>query len=102
MRFEFRNKDLAELYAQKLNAERYPADVITKFFECMNFVAEAVDLRDLYALKSLHFEKLLGKWKKLEMRSLRLTKKWRLFVTVEIDEMGEKLVVWEINKHEYE
>ena len=37
-----------------------------------------MDERDLYAMKSLHFEKLKGDRK--DVRSLRLNKQWRLIV----------------------
>ena len=44
----------------------------------MQVVRAAVDERDLYAMKSLHFEKLKGDRK--DERSLRLNKQWRLIV----------------------
>ena len=46
----------------------------------MQVIRAAVDERDLYAMKSLHFEKLKGS--RQDERSLRLNKQWRLIVKI--------------------
>jgi proteic killer suppression protein len=48
------------LYYEEKGAHKYPAEVVDAFFEKMSIIEAAIDLRDLYALKSLHFEKLKG------------------------------------------
>jgi proteic killer suppression protein len=60
LRFEFKTKRLRLLYYEEKGAHKYPAEVVDAFFEKMSIIEAAIDLRDLYALKSLHFEKLKG------------------------------------------
>ena len=47
------------------------------FRKLMRLIRAAVDERDFYALKSLHFEKLEGSD---TVRSMRINKQWRLVV----------------------
>lgn len=59
----------------------------------MNLIRQAVDERDLYALKSLHFEKLKGA--RNEERSIRLNDQWRLVLKLE-GEGSSKTVVYAV------
>jgi proteic killer suppression protein len=68
----------------------------------MTVIAAAADERDFYALKSLHFEKLEGKLGKEGKRSMRLTKQWRLIVSLETTEAAcKEVLIWKIDKHSY-
>lgn len=84
MRFRFKTKKLQALYQEEKNAHKYP-NVIDDFFEVMAIIDAALDERDLYANKGLHFEKLAGQRGKQGQRSLRLNQQSRLIVTLEKD-----------------
>jgi len=70
---------------------------VTKVFrKRMQSIRAAVDERDFYALKSLHFEKLENRGNE---RSMRLNDQWRLIVEI----VGEapKKTVWIIGIEDY-
>jgi proteic killer suppression protein len=97
LRFWFKSPRLAALYNEEAAARRYPPEVIDSFFELMAAIDAAVDERDLYALKGLHFEKLKGGRK--NERSMRLNKSWRLIVRMERDDNGKLVVVVSLENH---
>jgi toxin HigB-1 len=66
-----------------------PPAVVKRFRKVMQFVRAAVDERDFYGMKSLHFEKLQGA--RDHQRSMRLNDQWRL--VIEFDGKGEKKVI---------
>ncbi len=101
MDFEFNDKKIEDLYDELKGAEDFPADVVVNFFEVMAVIAAAADERDFYALKSLHFEKLEGKLGKEDKRSMRITKQWRLIVSLERREAGKIVIIWKLDKHTY-
>lgn len=98
MRFYFRSKKLEALYTEEKNAHKYP-NVIDDFFEVMAIIDAALDERDLYANKGLHFEKLAGQRGKQGQRSLRLNKQWRLIVNLAEDEAGSYLQIIDIEDY---
>jgi toxin HigB-1 len=98
VRFQFKSKKLAALYTEEKNAHKYP-NVIDDFFEVMAIIEAAIDERDLYAQKGLHFEKLSGQRGKQGQRSLRLNKQWRLIVTLAEDEAGTYLQIIDIEDY---
>jgi proteic killer suppression protein len=55
--------------------------VVRGFRKVMGWIREAEDERDLYALKSLHYEKLKGN--RSRQRSLRLNSQFRLIAELE-------------------
>ncbi len=55
--------------------------LVSLFRRRMQQVRSAVDERDFYNLKSLHFEKLKGK--RSHQHSIRLNEQWRLIVEFE-------------------
>jgi proteic killer suppression protein len=56
----------------------FDRSAIKGFRKLMQVIRAAVDERDFYAMKSLHFEKLEGK--RAHQRSMRINKQWRLIV----------------------
>ncbi len=58
----------------------YPPEAVRGFRKVMQIIRAALDERDLYAMRSLHFEKLKGK--RSHQHSLRLNKQWRLVVEI--------------------
>ena len=97
MRFRFKTKKLSTLYTEEKGAHKYPREIVESFFDVMAAIHGAKDERDLYALKSLRFEKLLGNRK--GQRSLRLNDQWRLIVTIEEDDEGAFVQVVSIERH---
>lgn len=86
MRFRFHTNRLERLYFNDKGTHRFPAPVVDAFFEVMAMIVAAPDERDLYALKSLHFEKLEGD--RQHQHSLRLNRQFRLIVELDADDQG--------------
>jgi toxin HigB-1 len=92
MRFAFADRKLRLLYVT--GRGRYPAEVCRAFFRVMGHIDQALDERDLYALKGLRYEKLRGN--RQGQHSLRLNDRWRLIVQPTRDESGALLLIVEI------
>jgi len=63
----------------------------------MSIIEAVPDIRDLYQLKSLHFERLKGKRK--DDRSVRLNKQYRLTMRLEKDEEENYLLILDIEDY---
>jgi proteic killer suppression protein len=57
----------------------------------LDFLRDAVDERDLYALKSLHFEKLKGS--RSHERSIKINNQWRMILRIEEKGSTKRIVV---------
>ena len=99
MRFIFANKKLELLYASGTGAAKYPPEVVDAFFDKMAVIRAAHDENDLRALKSLHFEKLLGERGLRGERSIRLNRQFRLILRLETDEQGKLVCVISIEDY---
>ena len=99
MRFHYKSKRLEALYYEGKGANKYPEGVVSAFFEVMAIIESATDERDLYAFKSLRFERLQGKRRKLGHRSIRLNDQYRLVLIVERDQDGKYLLIVSLEKH---
>jgi len=97
LHFEFKKKRLERLYYEEKGTHRFPPEVVDAFFEKMSIIQAAVDLRDLYALKSLHFEKLKGG--RSGERSIRLNKQYRLTLEVIRDQQANWLLILDIEDY---
>ena len=80
MDVEFRDSDLDRLEVDPDFAGGYDQRAVRGFRKVMQILRAAVDERDLYAMKSLRFEKLSGD--RSGQRSLRLNDQWRLIVEI--------------------
>lgn len=78
MDVEFVDKDLDRLETDIEFMAGYSAQIVRAFRKLMQTIRAAKDERDLYSLKSLHFEKLGGKLR--HQRSMRLNDQYRLIV----------------------
>jgi proteic killer suppression protein len=54
--------------------------VVTAYRKRIQFIRNALDERDFYQMKSLHFEKLKGN--RSQQYSMRLNEQWRLIVEI--------------------
>ena len=99
MHFHFKKRRLERLYYEDKGAQDYPAQVVQSFFDVMAIIQAAPDERDLYAFKSLHFERLKGKRGRRGERSIRLNREYRLIVSIERDAAGRYVLIIDIEKH---
>jgi proteic killer suppression protein len=99
VRFIFASKKLQQLYTEEAGAARYPAEVVDAFFDKMAVIQAAPDESTLRAIKSLHFEKLLGERGLRGERSIRLNRQYRLILRLETDEQGKLICI--INIEDY-
>lgn len=97
MRFSFNKKKLANLYYHEKGAHKYPPEVVDAFFEIMTVIEAAVDIREFYNLKSLHFEKLKGN--RSGERSMRLNEQYRLTMRLQKDAQGTYLLLLDIEDY---
>jgi len=97
LRFRFKSKRIEALYTEEKGAHKYPPAVVEAFFEVMDVIRAALDERDLYALKSLHYEKLRGD--RSHQHSIRLGSQFRLIVEREKDEQGRYLLIIDIKDY---
>lgn len=76
---EFQEAGLRRLYEDEdAPTLGLATNVVKAFRKVVGVVVAATDERDLYALKSLHYEKLKGT--RSTQRSVRLNDQWRLIV----------------------
>lgn len=97
MHFRFKTKRLADLYYEEKSAHKYPPEVVDAFFHIMSVINGAVDIREFYQLKSLHFEKLKGDRK--GEHSIRLNKQYRLTMRLQKDKQETALLILDIEDY---
>lgn len=94
MDVEFADEDLRRLLCEAGFSKGLGQAVVRGYRKAMGVVIAAVDVRDLFALRSLRFEKLKGKRK--GQWSLRLNDQWRLIVEVGEESAGKRIRIIEI------
>jgi proteic killer suppression protein len=88
---------LALLEASGATTAGHGEGVDRGFRKVMQVVRAAVDERDLYQHKSLHFEKLEGQLEGL--RSLRINKQWRVIVELRGEAPRKRIGVLRIDDY---
>jgi proteic killer suppression protein len=91
METEFATQDLYDLYTKQDFSAGYGKDIVKAYRKRIQIIKAAKDERDLYAIKSNHFEKLKGA--RAHERSLRLNIKLRLIVEIKEDTPKNKVLV---------
>ena len=89
MEVEFGDADLDRLETDARFTGGFAAGVVSAYRRRLQQIRSALDERDFYQLKSLHFEKLKGN--RSHQRSMRLNDQYRLIVKL-IGEGQEKVV----------
>ena len=84
------DENLAKLESESRLLGGFSEEVVRSYRKKLWFLRQAVDERDLYAMKSLHFEKLNGE--RQHQRSIRLNKQWRLILEITEASKTEKTV----------
>jgi proteic killer suppression protein len=97
LHFKFKKKKLEDLYYLEKGARKYPPEVVDAFFFVMSVIEAAIDLREFYNLKSLHFEKLKGSRK--DEHSMRLNQQYRLTLQIEKRDEGITLLILDIEDY---
>lgn len=93
----FREAGLDRLETDATYSGGWPPPVVTAFRKRMQQIRAALDEREFYSLKSLHFEKLKGDME--GMYSMRLNDQWRLLLTFEDAAPNKVVVVLEITDY---
>jgi toxin HigB-1 len=86
MDIEYADENLCRL---ETDSAGYSREIARGFQKAIWFIRNAVDERDLYAMRGLYFEKLKGG--RAHQHSMRLNKQWRLIVEL-IGAAAEKRV----------
>src|SRR5438552_18509892 len=81
MLMRFTDKKLQRLATDDDYDAGFGYDVVTMFRRRVQLIRDALDERDFYRIKSLHFEKLAGD--RAGQHSMRLNDQFRLIVTLE-------------------
>ncbi len=80
MDLEFANSELARMAGDAGTTGGFSQAIVRAFRRRVQFIGAAVDERDFYQMRSLHFEKLKGD--RSHQRSMRLNDQWRLILEI--------------------
>ncbi len=97
MRVRFSTGLLEQLETDPKFMGGHSAELVRLYRKRMTFIRQALDERELYALKSLRFEKLKGA--RSHQRSIRLNDQWRLILQLEGD--GDSKTVLIVSIEDY-
>jgi toxin HigB-1 len=97
MNIEFRNDDLRAMVYDPNFTGGFSREVIKAYRMRIQYIRSALDERDFYAMKSLHYEKLKGK--RRNERSMRLNDKYRLVLRTKINGANRTIVVLSIEDY---
>jgi toxin HigB-1 len=93
----FKDAKLERTFVEGRDVARLGSDVFRAFVQKVQILADVGSEGDLYAIKSLHFEKLFGN--REGQRSIRLNKRFRLIFSIHKATAGS--VVWIIEVVDY-
>jgi len=91
MEIAFRDASLDRLESGQGSDGAYQPGVVRAFRRRMQQIRSAVDERDFYQQKSLHFEKLKGG--RSHQHSVRLNDQWRLILEFDGDGSSKTVVI---------
>src|ERR1700735_2764133 len=97
MEVVFKDTDLEKIETEAAFNGGHSQAVVRAFRKRMQFIRAAADKRDLYAMKSLHFEKLKGE--RSGQRSIRLNAQWRLILEIHDAKPKNKAVICAIEDY---
>lgn len=91
MEVRFDDQKLSRLETDPTFTNGFDQSIVKAYRKRIQVIRAALDERDFYALKSLHFEKLKGD--REGQSSMRLNDQWRLILKIEKAENGKTVVV---------
>lgn len=97
MKVRYGDEDLSLVETNQAHRLRLPVDVVQVARRRIRFLRQARDEQDLYAMASLHYEKLSGD--REGQRSIRVNKQWRIVLEIDRDCDPLEVVILEINNH---
>ncbi|MGI9118527.1 MAG: type II toxin-antitoxin system RelE/ParE family toxin [Acidimicrobiales bacterium] len=98
MRFEFEDDDLRRLYTDPgFHLPKFGTDLTKQYRKKMQVLAAAKDERDLYALRGLRLEKLVGAG--AGQHSIRLNDQFRLILRFKTDHEDRLVIVVKITDY---
>jgi proteic killer suppression protein len=97
MKVRYGTEDLSLVETNQAHRLRLPVGVVQVARRRIRFLRQARDERDLYAMTSLHYEKLSGD--REGQRSIRVNDKWRIVLEIDRDCDPLEIVILEINNH---
>ncbi len=97
MELRFADEELQRLYTDPKFTAKLPQGVVKAFRDLVRYIQQAVDERDFYNMKSLHYEKLKGG--NGRNHSMRLNDQYRLLM--EVDGRSQKKTVVILKVEDY-
>jgi proteic killer suppression protein len=97
MEVDFDDERLDRLETDATFDAGFEQAVVRGFRKLMRAIRAAVDERDFYALKSLHFEKLEGA--RAHERSMRINKYWRLILELTGNAPNKRVLIKKIEDY---
>ena len=91
MEIEFDDDELDRLETDVRYIGKHSAAIVSLYRKRLQTIRSAPDERDLYALKSLHFEKLKGQ--RSHQHSIRLNDQWRLILEFKGKSPNKKIII---------
>lgn len=93
----FADQKLLALYTHGQGAQKWPKPIGSTFLRRVRHIEAAQDEQDLRIPPSVHYEQLKGTY--AGKTSLRLTRQWRLIISIRHDDAGRYVVIHEITNH---
>lgn len=97
MEVRFEDQRLSQLETDPAFTHGLDQSIVRVFRKRMQLIRAALDERDFYSMKSLHFEKLSGNLQ--GQNSMRLNAQWRLILRMERSQSGKIVVVISISDY---
>lgn len=97
MKVRYSDDQLPLIETNQAHKLRLPVEIVQASRRKIRFLRNAVDERDLYATKSLHYEKLSGG--REGERSIKLNRQWRIILEIDRDSDPLEVVIKEISNH---
>jgi len=97
MKVRYGKDELSLVETDQAHTLRLPVPIVQAARRKVRIMRNAVDERDLYAMKSLHYEKLGGK--RDGQRSIRLNDQWRIIFLIDRDCDPLEVEILEISNH---
>lgn len=91
MNVRFSDRDLERVFLDPAYSGHWAEDIVKSFRKRIQFIQQALDERDFYGMKSLHYEKLQGK--RSRQRSMRLNDQLRLLMHMKTEDDIRTIVI---------
>lgn len=97
MEIEFKHHIYDQLEIEAKYTADFPTEVVSAYRKRIAFIRAAIDEREFYAMKSLHFEKLKGG--RDGQYSMKLNKQWRLILEFKKKQNNKSVLVVSIEDY---